>query len=451
MEIVGLNRIYFLGIGGIGMSALARFLQKAGIKVAGYDKTPTEITDALIAEGINVHFDDNPELIPFEPELVIYTPAVPIDTNEFSFLESEEIPFMKRSEALGQISKDIFTIAVAGTHGKTTISSMITHILKSSGKAVTGFVGGICNNYNTNLILSDQSNVMVVEADEYDRSFLTLFPNIAIISAMDADHLDIYGDTDYLEQSFFLFSEQIKEGGTLILKSELEKSSRLKAKLLRYGTNEEDDIRAENIQIENGRNNFDLRINSILHKGFNIALPGTHNIENAIAAATACLGYGLDMSSIKLGLESYTGVKRRFEIRYNSKTAVYVDDYAHHPEEIKATIQAARILFPNRKILGIFQPHLFSRTRDLADGFAKSLSLFDELVLLDIYPAREKPIEGINSEWLLSQVKLDKKYLLKPDQVTDYIAKNRPEMVLTIGAGDIDKLVQPIEKTVKAL
>lgn len=451
MEIASLNRVYFLGIGGIGMSALARFLLKAGINVAGYDKTPSEITDALLAEGISVHFDDNPELIPFEPELVIFTPAVPIDNLEFSFLESEEIPFMKRSEALGQISRNIFTIAVAGTHGKTTISSMITHILKSNGKAVTGFVGGICNNYNTNLILSQNSNVMVVEADEYDRSFLTLFPNIAVISAMDADHLDIYGDTDYLEQSFFLFSEQIKDGGTLILKSELEKSTRLKAQLLRYGTNESDDLCAENIRIENGRNYFDLRLNSALILGFNLALPGTHNIENALAATAACLRYGLDLAAIKQGLESYSGVKRRFEIRYSSDKTVYIDDYAHHPEEIKATIQAARILFPKRKLLGIFQPHLFSRTRDLAEGFAESLAQFDELILLDIYPAREKPIDGIDSAWLLNQIKLDKKCLLTPDQVTDYIEKNKPEMVLTIGAGDIDKLVLAIEKTVKAL
>ena len=446
MELNSANRIYFLGIGGIGMSALARFLKINGANVAGYDKTPSEITDNLLSEGINVHFEDNSDLIPFEPELVIYTPAIPNDLGEFNYLEDQGIPFVKRSEALGYISKNIFTIAVAGTHGKTTISSMITHILKSSDIAVTGFVGGICVNYNSNLILSQNSKYMVVEADEYDRSFLRLFPDIAIISAMDADHLDIYGDEDYLLQSFFLFSEQIKENGKLILKSELEASPRLKVPIIRYGREKESAIQAVNIRIENNKNCFDLMYNGHLISGFEINQPGHHNVENATAAIVASHSIGLNFDLIRSALYSYQGVKRRFDIKVNSSSNIYIDDYAHHPEEIRATIQAVRMMFPDKKICGIFQPHLFSRTRDLAVGFAESLALLDDLILLDIYPAREKAISGITSDWLLQQIDMTSKRVIPYDNIISYISENKPDLLLTIGAGDIDRLVDPLQQ-----
>lgn len=447
MELNSAHRIYFLGIGGIGMSALARFLKINGAEVAGYDKTPSEITSQLEEEGIPVHFEDRPELIPFEPEIVIYTPAIPADLQEFNYLEDQEIRFIKRSEALGFISRNIFTIAVAGTHGKTTISSMITHVLKASGIAVTGFVGGICVNYNSNLILSENSKYMVVEADEYDRSFLRLFPDIAIISAMDADHLDIYGDEDYLLQSFFLFSEQIKESGKLILKSELEASPRLQVKINRYGRDNEADIKAINIRIENNRNCFDIDYKGQIISRFEIRLPGLHNVENATAAIIAAHSIGLSFEQIKKALSTYLGVKRRFEIRVQTSSHIYIDDYAHHPEEIKATVQAVKMMFPDKKITGIFQPHLFSRTRDLAEGFAESLALLDNLILLDIYPAREKPIEGINSSWLLEKIQMQDKKVVPYNEIVKLIENEKPELLLTIGAGDIDRLVEPLEKT----
>ncbi len=446
MNLKTVKHIYFLGIGGIGMSALARYFNFEGKQIAGYDRTETPLTDQLQLEGIQIHFEDSIALIPKETELIIYTPAIPKENKEFQYLQNSDIPMLKRSEILGEISKDYFTIAIAGTHGKTTITSMVAHILKYNGLAVNAFIGGIASNFESNLVLSNDANIMVVEADEFDRSFLTLHPDLAIISSMDADHLDIYHNANYLKDSFFLFSEQIKTGGWLISQKRLEVAPMFKGKLIAYSASETTDYHATNIHYKDGRTHFSLQKEAQLISEFNLLLPGIHNVENATAAIIACSTYGLEMAQIADALKSYLGVKRRFEFLIRKDNLIMIDDYAHHPEEIKASLQAARSLFPNKKITGVFQPHLFSRTRDFMDDFAQSLSLLDELILLDIYPAREKPIEGVSSASLLEKVNLESKHLWSKDELAENIDQMEIEVLIMMGAGDIDRLMKPVKE-----
>ena len=435
-----------IGVGGIGMSGLARYFKKRGAQVCGYDKTPTNLTNALDEEGIPVVFTDLVDQIPAEFKindlgtLIIFTPAIPKDSQILNFFQSQGFTLKKRSEVLGIISKGMFTIAVAGTHGKTTTSSIVAHLLKDSGHDCSAFLGGIATNYNSNILFGD-NNTLVVEADEYDRSFLTLHPDIAIITSMDADHLDIYGDAVHLTESFQLFASQLKTGGKLIKRKGLDLQNGQT-----YAANEDADIRALNIRVENGTFWFDFNNGTTSIKDLKLALPGVHNIENAIAAIETALLLDIPVEKIRTALANFKGVKRRFEYIIRNEKQVYIDDYAHHPEELRACITAVKTLYPEKKLTTIFQPHLFTRTRDFADGFAEVLAMADSLILLDIYPAREVPIEGVDSAMLLNMVLIADKYLFSKTEVLNYLKKEQPELILTVGAGDIDTLIQPIKE-----
>ncbi len=445
MELNNIQRVYLIGIGGIGMSGLARYFAHLGCIVCGYDKTPTDLTDELRNEGIQVIFDDCSELVPKsfrdnEPDtLVIYTPAIPKDSEILNFFQKKGFTLYKRSQVLGIISKSKFTVAVAGTHGKTTTSCMVAHILKNSGKDCSAFLGGIASNYNTNVLFGD-NNIVVVEADEYDRSFLTLYPDTAIVTSMDADHLDIYGDHAQLTESFKLFAGQIKSGGTLIYHKGL-----LLDGGVTYGIDAEADANASSILIENGDFYFDFSNGETRIVNIKMGIAGIHNIDNAVAAIEAALRLGVRGDAIKSALGSFKGVKRRFEYIVKNDEQIYIDDYAHHPEELRACISSVKKLYPNKKLTVIFQPHLFTRTRDFADGFAEVLDMSDELLMLDIYPARELPIEGVNSEMILAKMKLANKRIIGKQEVIELIRSERPELLLTVGAGDIDTLVQPLK------
>ena len=460
MDFKQLNCIYFLGIGGIGMSALARYFKTMNKQVIGYDKTPTALTDELIAEGIQIHFEDDISYFQKEVKcskdeiLVVYTPAIPKEHNELQFFKENHFNLKKRAEVLGIITQNTFTLAVAGTHGKTTTSSILAHLLKSANKDCSAFLGGITRNYNSNFLLSENKNGLgptVVEADEYDRSFLTLHPDIAIITSVDADHLDIYSEHKFLKESFQLFAGQLKKAGSLISKKGLDINFETKSstRKFQYSLLEETDFYTKNLRIENGSYAFDLvsKIENIANIHF--SFPGIHNCENAVAAIAAAQLFGLTPSEIKFALANFKGVKRRFDYRIKTDHLVFIDDYAHHPEELRACISSVKALYPNKKITGIFQPHLYSRTRDFAEGFAESLDLLDKAILLDIYPAREKPIEGVNSE-MLSKLMKNKNHLVSSkENLIDNLLHDRLEIVLTLGAGDIDKLVEPIELALK--
>jgi len=445
LDIRNLHNIYFLGIGGIGMSALARYFNRKGVEVSGYDKTPTSLTQELINEGMQIHFEENISMIPDNVELVVYTPAIPSENKELIYCKEKGIEILKRSEVLGSLTQNMFLVAVAGTHGKTTITSLIAHILKYNNKEITAFIGGISKNYNTNFITSEKSEIAVVEADEYDKSFLALNPDLAVISSMDADHLDIYGSKDSLTESFFLFSKQIKKNGKLIIKKNLPFTKELKEKIITYAVDESADVYALNIRINNYKYIFDLNVRGEKIKDIKLETPGLHNIENAVAASAVVFMMGLETKEIKNSLETYSGVKRRFEYIINTPNLVFIDDYAHHPEELKASILTAKNLYADKKITGIFQPHLFSRTRDFADEFVKMLELLDEIILLDIYPAREKPINGVDSKMLLDKIKVVNKNLYSKNQLIEELKKRKIEVLLTLGAGDIETLVQPIK------
>lgn len=457
MNLKDIKYFYFLGIGGIGMSALARYFKAMGKDVSGYDKTQTKLTDEIIKEGINIHFEDNikkiqPEILNFKDEtIIIYTPAVPKDHSEYQFFNANGFNIKKRSEVLGMITQDTYTIAVAGTHGKTTTSTLIAHILKSSGVDCSAFLGGISLNYNTNLLLNQKSeisnpkSIVVVEADEYDRSFLTLHPSVAVITSVDADHLDIYGNKKEVEESYFLFSEQVKPEGTLIVKKTVDNTLSIKRKKFTYSLTSNADYTAKNIVVKNGEYHYDIvypqgEINNVV-----IGLPGKHNVENSVAAVAVAKSLEISDDSIKKALSSFKGVKRRFEYHIKNENLVYIDDYAHHPEELKACIKSVREMYPEKKITGIFQPHLFSRTRDFADEFARSLELLDELILMEIYPARELPMEGITSQWLLEKVNLKNKMVCAKKDLVSQVASANPEVIITLGAGDIDTFVTPIK------
>jgi len=446
LKLSEINSVYFIGVGGIGMSALARFFVAEGLFVAGYDKTSTRLTDKLIEEGIEISFEDQDGIIPAEmfenDALVVYTPAIPKENKVLNAFLAKGIKTYKRSEVLGIISESFNTVGVAGTHGKTTTSSMIAHVLSGPDTGCNAFLGGIASNYNSNLILNEDSDVCVVEADEFDRSFLTLSPNIGVITSTDADHLDIYGAHDALMESFQMYADRIDRDGTLVLRNGLKINH---PNVLTYGFEDGCDYRVSNLGVADGNYTFDVSTPINQYKGIKVGLPGRHNIENALATIAVCECLGLTKENITDRLASFLGVKRRFERIIQSDDLIYIDDYAHHPKELEMCITSVKELYPNKKVTGIFQPHLYSRTRDFADEFGASLSLLSELHLLDIYPARELPIEGVDAEMLLSKVDLENKRVVAKSQVVNDLNQDDLEVLLTLGAGDIDTIVEPIK------
>ncbi|WP_400076732.1 UDP-N-acetylmuramate--L-alanine ligase [Winogradskyella sp. R77965] len=444
MDLKAINNVYFIGIGGIGMSALARYFVANGKQVAGYDKTATDITKGLQELEVYIHFNDNiievdPKYLNKEDTLVVYTPAIPSSHSELSYFKTHNFKVLKRATVLGEITKQTTCLAVAGTHGKTTTTSILGHLLNECDVPVTAFLGGISENYNSNLIING-TEVTVVEADEFDRSFLTLSPDLACVTSMDADHLDIYGDASELVKSFKDFSECIKPNGKLFVRNGLPLEG------ITYGVEDDSAYCAQNVKIENGSYVFDVKTPSGLYKDFKFNLPGRHNLSNAIIALAMAVEFGCPNNQLAKGLASYKGVKRRFTYHIKTDNFVFIDDYAHHPEEIKAVYQAVTEMYPSKKVLAIFQPHLYSRTRDFIDGFADSLSKFDEIILLDIYPARELPIDGVTSEWLLNKIKNLNKKLVQKSELINEIKKSDAHVVLTIGAGDIGEEVKQIKE-----
>ena len=443
MNLKQIHNVYFIGIGGIGMSALARYFQFLGKNVAGYDKTKTQLTSELQESGIKIHFEDNINLIAdnfknTENTLVVITPAVPKNHTEWNFFLDNEFTVKKRAEVLGIITKDTFCFAVAGTHGKTTTSSILGHILFECGVDVTAFLGGIVEGYDSNLIGTGKT-VTVVEADEFDRSFLHLHPNVSCITSMDADHLDIYGDVATIEASFKEFAQKVPSENLFIVKGlPLEGNT--------IAVNMDADFVAQNIRIENGFYVFDVKTATELIENVKFGLPGHHNLTNALLAFAMAKSYGLANEKISNALANFKGVKRRFSFQIRTDKLVYIDDYAHHPTEINAVHQAVKELYPNKKILACFQPHLFSRTKDFVDGFAESLSQFDEILLLEIYPARELPIEGVNSAWLLEKITAKNKQSVTKEKLLTSFKNSDADVYITIGAGDIGEMVKEIKK-----
>ena len=436
--------IYMLGIGGIGMSALARYYHSQGYTVAGYDRTPSPLTQQLENEGMAIHYEDNPALLPALIDFVVYTPAVPKDLKEFETLRQNNIKILKRSEALGQVSEQHFTVAIAGTHGKTTTTAMVAHILHTCGKNTTAFIGGIANNFNSNLLLGQgKDSIMIVEADEYDRSFLRLHPNISIINSIDADHLDIYGDRQHLVAGFNDFAA-LTEGKVIVKEGLAIHTDRG----IRFGFGGSCDYCSEIIKTEKGVTDF-LIFGESQKTEVRLPMAGSHNVLNATAAFIAARQVGLEPNAIAEALATFKGVKRRFDIRVNNEKHCYIDDYAHHPEEIRSCLTAVKASFPERRLTLVFQPHLFSRTRDFMDEFAEVLSLADRLILLDVYPARELPIEGITSKVLLDKVQLKDKSICSKAELISLIESEKPELLVTMGAGDIDRFVEPLEKLIK--
>ena len=447
------SSIYFIGIGGIGMSALARYFHSKGVRVSGYDKTPSSLTKELELEGMSIHYEEKVELIPKDAELVVYTPAVPKEHKELVYYQKNGYKVVKRSDVLQIATESSFNICVAGTHGKTTITTMIAHLLRHTGYGCNAFLGGISVNYGTNF-WSSERNVSVVEADEYDRSFLKLSPDIAIITAMDPDHLDIYGTAEVMEQAFIDFSGKIKEGGLLISKFGLKRTKELKGSgHLTYSVqNNNADAYAENIKMMNGSYEFDVVIKENRIENVRLNIGGLHNLENAVAAITVASSLNIDKPKIKAAVADFKGVKRRFEYIIKTDELVFIDDYAHHPEELRALISGAKALFSDKKCTVIFQPHLYTRTRDLADGFAEVLDMADEVILLPIYPARELPIAGVSSEMILDKMKSRNKKVLNSKELKEWISKELKKqgtVLVTAGAGDIDLLVEPIKEILK--
>ncbi|WP_269685660.1 UDP-N-acetylmuramate--L-alanine ligase [Flavobacterium lacustre] len=443
MNLNQIHNVYFVGIGGIGMSALARYFKAIGKQVSGYDKTPSILTSELIESGISIHFEDCVALIPkeYQPDntLVIITPAVPKSHAEWNYFLDQKYEVKKRAEVLGIITKDTFCFAVAGTHGKTTTSSILGHILYESGADVTAFIGGIVENYNSNLIGTGKT-ITVVEADEFDRSFLHLHPNIACITSMDADHLDIYGTSEAIEASFVEFADKITDKTKLFITKELPIEG------VTCSVNEDAVFKAFNVRIDNASYVFDVQTPTEILKDLRFGLPGRHNLMNALMAIAMAKTYGTPTEAIAKAIASFKGIRRRFSYQIKTENLVYIDDYAHHPTEINAVHQAVRELYPNQKVLAIFQPHLFSRTKDFADDFAKSLSAFDEVLLLEIYPARELPMEGVTSQWLMDKMtNNDKKLVTKEDLIPSILASDAT-IIVTIGAGDLGELVPSIKK-----
>lgn len=445
--------VYLLGVGGIGMSALARYFLGQGVKVAGYDRSCVTLTEQLEKEGVDITYADAPEHIPTswlsEAErqhlLVIYTPAIPANHQQLKYLRALEIPLYKRAEVLGILSARHKTIAVAGTHGKTTTSTLVAHVLQTAGLEPVAFLGGISGNYLTNYLPGKPGSLLVAEADEYDRSFLKLHPQSAIITSVDADHLDIYGEPDALISSFTEFALKVAEPSKRVIKSGLQLPESVTKGATRYSLYGPAAVYAENIQLQGDIYHFDLMVNGERWTKLELGLPGLHNLENAVAAAAVCLIEGIREEQLRLAFKSFKGVKRRFEYIVRSNKLVFIDDYAHHPEELKACINSVKALYPGKKLSGVFQPHLFSRTRDFYDGFAESLSLLDELFLLDIYPAREEPIPGVSSAALLERMRHPAARLVTKIELAEVVANSHPEVLITLGAGDIDACVEPLK------
>src|SRR5574344_349392 len=447
-----MKNVYFIGIGGIGMSAIARYYKHEGKVVSGYDRTPSKLTRELEEEGIAIHYTDDISFIPKDKEetLVIYTPAVPKEMNELVYVEEHNYRTIKRSRALGEIAKDKKCLAIAGTHGKTTTSTLLSHIYTSSGIGCSAFLGGISKNYHSNLILA-KSDYLVAEADEFDRSFLQLFPQTAVITATDPDHLDIYGTVENMRAAFADFAKQIEMSGYLIIKKGAPMDlSNVKAKIYTYSYTQKADFCPQNIeQIEGGHFKFDLLCPDRVIKECTVGIPGWLNVENAIAASAVALLNGVPEEEIKKALASFSGAERRLDIHINTPKVAYIDDYAHHPKELSSSIASIREIFEGRKVCGIFQPHLYTRTRDLAPDFAKSLSALDELILLDIYPARELPIEGVSSKLIYDMVNLQEKRMIKKEELLNYIKRREFDVLATFGAGDIDRFIIPITELLK--
>lgn len=461
MNLKSLHSVHFLGIGGIGMSALARWFNHIGVKVSGYDRTPSPLTAELEAEGMLISYEDKMDTVPesvlgdITNTLIVWTPAMPKDSIQLNYFRDHGFHLKKRAEVLGMITSGMPTIAVAGTHGKTTTSSMVAHLLKSGGKNIAAFLGGLTQNYNNNLILHDEEGgeaTVVVEADEFDRSFLHLHPNVAVVTSADPDHLDIYGDDTNMMEGFRAFIGLLPENGQLYIhykafeKLGLSETNPWKTRI--YGR-DKGEVRAENIVALPAAFHFDYVSSTVKIEGLELKMPGFHNVENALAAISIALDYGLTASEIRRGLSSYKGVKRRFEIWIQEEDRVFIDDYAHHPEEIRAFLSSVKAMYPDKKLTAIFQPHLFTRTRDFAKGFSESLSLADEVILLDIYPARELPIEGVKASMLLEDIKSPQKSLKTKEGLLDYLKETKIEVLVTIGAGDIDRLVGPITNWMK--
>lgn len=445
MNIDHIKRVYLLGIGGIGMSGLARYFRRLGCEVAGYDRTETALTKTLEREGIRVSYqDDWLEVSTVFQEagaetLIVYTPAIPKTLGLKACFQDGGHRLYKRSEVLGIISQSRFTIAIAGTHGKTTTSTMVAHVLKHSGYDCSAFLGGISTNYQSN-VLFGENNVVVVEADEYDRSFLTLHPNIAVVTSADADHLDIYGDAEEMHRTFQEFLDRVVSDGVRIVKDGLPFESAIS-----YSGNTVTDAYAENVRVEAGEFIFDYRSEGLNIPNIRLGIPGVHNVENAVATVTVAKLLGVSAKKIAAALADFQGVKRRFEYVIRTESTVFIDDYAHHPEELKAFFASVRQLFPDKKLTAIFQPHLFTRTRDFAEDFAEALALVDDLLLMEIYPAREEPIEGVDSKWLSGLIALEAKRVLSPEQILETVRREQPELLVTVGAGSIDRLVEPLK------
>ena len=451
MMIDNIHRVYFLGIGGIGMSALARYFKSLGKEVCGYDHAPTNLTERLIIEGIDIHFDDDISLIPKEfrdnlNTLIIYTPAIPVSNSELNYFREKKFEIFKRSQILGEILEEHKSIAIAGTHGKTTISSMIAHVFTESGKSCNAFLGGIAKNFNSNLVLNNKSDFFIAEADEFDRSFLTLFPDYAVVSSMDDDHLDIYGDRKSLIKSFEQFVSQVKPGGILILKNELEINIPPHINVYRYALTGPCDYYSFKVKPEGIYYNFSIHTPHGDFHEIKTGVPGRLNVENFVAAFAIAQQSGISENLIIDAISSFKGVLRRFDIKLNDGKTLYIDDYAHHPQELKAFIGSVKESFPDKRITGIFQPHLFSRTKDFSSGFAESLSMMDDVILLEIYPARELPIPGVSSKLIFDDLKnMGRKIECKKEQLFNIIEELNPEILLSMGAGDIDQMVEPLK------
>ncbi len=450
MNLKEIKKVYFLGIGGIGMSALARYFKSLGAEVSGYDRTSTDLTNVLESEGIKIAFEDDLNLYPKEVDMVVYTPAIPKDHKGFNFYKDNNYNLKKRSEVLGIISADKFSICVAGSHGKTTVSSMIAHILTHSGYGCSAFLGGIASNYNSNYLQSD-NDVVVIEADEFDRSFHRLAPDMAVITAVDTDHLDIYGSKENIDEAFIEFTHKISEEGFLVMKQgqSINNSLPVLDKAFYSLQDSDADVYCSKYWVVEGGYVFNIHYFGKEYIGFRLNIGGFHNIENAIAAFTIAKELNISIDKIKAALSSFTGIKRRFETVLKKEAVTFIDDYAHHPEEIRVLLESVKEMFPDRKVTAIFQPHLFSRTKDLADGFAKALSIADEVLLLEIYPARELPMEGVTSDLIFQKLTCKEKINTSKGAVVELVKDKKIEVLVTIGAGDIDKLISPLKEVLE--
>lgn len=445
IKLTDIKNVYFVGAGGIGMSAIERFFLGRGVKVSGYDKTVTVLTKQLQSEGVAIHFEDSADLVDKEVQLVVYTPAVPKDHKELNWYRSNGYEVVKRSDVLQIITADTYNICIGGTHGKTTISSMVGHVLRHTGFGCNAFLGGIAVNYNSNF-WSSENNVCVVEADEYDKSFHKLNPDIAVLTAMDPDHLDIYGTAEAMQDAFVEFAEKTKPGGLLIRRSSLNRLAEAKvSNQLTYGLNDTNaDVYVTDLRTHDGSYWFDISVKGAEIKDVNLNVGGLHNVENVMVAIVIAKHLGIEDEKIKGAVAAFKGVKRRFEYILKNEQHVVIDDYAHHPEELNALISGARSVFADRKMTIVFQPHLFSRTRDLADGFATALDKADEIILLPIYPAREMPMEGVTSSMILDLMNNENRQLLSKEEMVDWVTNNKPELLIMAGAGDIDAMVKTV-------